>query len=100
MSLTDVVDDGPIRILTMRHPERRNALSHVMADEMSAAIEDAECRSFILRAESGAKTWSAGHDIDDPGTVRSGLHAREGAGRASAGDGALERPEHGGLDRG
>ncbi|MFZ9986372.1 MAG: methylmalonyl-CoA decarboxylase [Candidatus Nanopelagicales bacterium] len=65
MSLIDVVDDGPIRILTMRHPERRNALSHVMADEMSAAIEDAECRSFILRAEPGAKTWSAGHDIDD-----------------------------------
>ncbi|MGA1597111.1 MAG: enoyl-CoA hydratase-related protein, partial [Candidatus Nanopelagicales bacterium] len=65
MSLIDVVDDGPIRILTMRHPERRNALSHVMADEMSAAIEDAECRSFILRAEPGAKTWSAGHDVDD-----------------------------------
>jgi methylmalonyl-CoA decarboxylase len=65
MSLTDVVDDGPIRILTMRHPERRNALSHVMADEMSAAIEGAACRAFILRAEPGAKTWSAGHDVDD-----------------------------------
>lgn len=65
MPLTAVVDDGPIRIVTMSHPERRNALSQGMADEMSAAIEGASCRVLILRAEPGVSTWSAGHDIDD-----------------------------------
>lgn len=65
MALTDVVDDGPIRIVTMCHAERRNALGHDMADEMSAAIESAQGRVLVLRAEPGVSTWSAGHDIDD-----------------------------------
>lgn len=65
MPFTAVVDDGPLRIVTMSHPERRNALSHGMADELSAAIEGAQCRVLILRAEPGVSTWSAGHDIDD-----------------------------------
>ena len=65
MPLTQVADDGAIRVVTMTHPERRNALSHAMADELSSALEGAECRALILRAEPGSLTWSAGHDIDD-----------------------------------
>ena len=65
MPLTAVVDEGPIRIVTMCHPERRNALGHGMADEMSAAIDEAQCRVLVLRAEPGVSTWSAGHDVDD-----------------------------------
>ncbi len=65
MSLAHVVDEGPLRIITMAHSERRNALSRVMADEITAAIEGATCRALILRAERGVTTWSAGHDIDD-----------------------------------
>ena len=65
MPLTEVADDGPIRVITMRHPERRNALSHAMADEISEGIETAGGRVLVLRAEPGSSTWSAGHDIDD-----------------------------------
>lgn len=65
MPLTEVVDDQHLRVVTMTHPERRNALSHAMADELLAAIEGADCRVLVLRAEPGASTWSAGHDVDD-----------------------------------
>ena len=65
MALISVVDDGPVRVVTMSHPERRNALSVAMADDMRAAIDGAGCRALILRAEAGVATWSAGHDIDD-----------------------------------
>ena len=64
MPLIDVLDDGPVRVVTMTHAERRNALGHAMADEIAAAIEGAECRVLVLRAEPGASTWSAGHDIN------------------------------------
>jgi methylmalonyl-CoA decarboxylase len=65
MPLIRVRDDGPIRTITMDNPDRRNALGHSMADDMSAAIEQADSRVVILRAEAGVTTWSAGHDIDD-----------------------------------
>ena len=65
VALTNVIDDGAVRVVTMAHAERRNALSHALADELSAAIEPATCRALILRAEPGSTTWSAGHDIDD-----------------------------------
>lgn len=65
MPLIDVLDDGPLRVITMTHAERRNALGHAMADEMAAAIEGANCRVLVLRAKPGVSTWSAGHDIND-----------------------------------
>ena len=65
MPVTEVVDDGAVRVVTMDHPEKRNALSHALADELSATVEGASCRAYILRAAPGARTWSAGHDIDD-----------------------------------
>lgn len=65
MPLVTVVDDGPVRVVTMAHGARRNALSHALADDMTAAIEGAQCRVLVVRAEPGATTWSAGHDIND-----------------------------------
>lgn len=65
MPLTLTVDEGPVRIVTMTHAERRNALGHSMADELAAAIEGADCRVLVLRAEPGVTTWSAGHDVND-----------------------------------
>jgi methylmalonyl-CoA decarboxylase len=65
MSLIQVVDEGPLRVLTMSHPERRNALSHAMSDALTAAIDEAACRVLVLRAEPGVSTWSAGHDVND-----------------------------------
>ena len=38
MPLIHVLDDGPLRVVTMTHSERRNALGHAMADEIAAAI--------------------------------------------------------------
>ena len=65
MPLASVADVGAIRVVTMSHPEKRNALSHAMADELSEAIESCSGRCLILRADAGVTTWSAGHDIDD-----------------------------------
>lgn len=65
MPLTEVLDDGPIRVITMTHADRRNALSHALADEITAAIEGAACRVLVLRAQPGVSTWSAGHDVND-----------------------------------
>jgi len=65
VALISVVDDGVIRIVTMTQPERRNALGHAMADEIAAAVETAQSRVLVLRAEPGVSTWSAGHDIND-----------------------------------
>lgn len=60
-----IVDDGLLRVVTMTRSDRRNALSHSMADQLTAAVQGASCRVLVLRAEPGASTWSAGHDIDD-----------------------------------
>lgn len=60
-----MTDAGAVRTVTMTHPEKRNALSEGMASVLIDAIESASCRALILRAEPGATTWSAGHDIDD-----------------------------------
>ena len=65
MSLATIADRDAVRIVTMSNPAKRNALSHAMAEELSAAIEGAQCRALILRAEADVTTWSAGHDIDD-----------------------------------
>ena len=65
MPLATTRDVGSIRVVTMTNPDRRNALSHAMADVLSEAIESSSPRCLILRAEPGVTTWSAGHDIDD-----------------------------------
>jgi len=65
MSLATIADDGAVRVVTMTNPDKRNALGHAMAEELSAAIESSTSRCLILRAEAGVSTWSAGHDIDD-----------------------------------
>ena len=52
----------------MNNPERRNVLSGKMIDEMLQAIEVMEkgkARVIVIRAHSGAKVWSAGHDINE-----------------------------------
>lgn len=54
--------------VTMAGNERRNALSHLMLAQLTAALVDAAstpCRALIVRAEPGVTTWSAGHDIEE-----------------------------------
>jgi methylmalonyl-CoA decarboxylase len=64
--LTEVTDDA-IATVTPDHERRRNALSHALVEEVIAALRwfrDAKARVVILRARSGAKVFSAGHDVD------------------------------------
>lgn len=68
---------GPIGIVTLNHPEKRNALSKALVDEVMEALvrfKAGETRVVILRAPSGAKVWSAGHDVSElPETRRDPL---------------------------
>ena len=59
--------DGTTALVTLNRPERRNALSLHMLQELTRCFraigEDAEARSAILRANGPA--FSAGHDIGE-----------------------------------
>ncbi len=66
MILTRLHDD--IGTIIMDNPERRNALSSKMVDEMLHALEVLEkgkARVIVIRAHAGAKVWSAGHDVNE-----------------------------------
>lgn len=57
-----------IGVLTLNHLERRNALSRPLVNELLAALDEFKSRSIrgvILRAPTGAKVWSAGHDVKE-----------------------------------
>lgn len=57
-----------IGVITLDHAARRNALSKALVDEIVAALADFKSRRLrvaILRAQAGAKVWSAGHDVDE-----------------------------------
>ncbi len=57
--------DGPVAVLTMRRPERRNALSLAMMTELDETLAafagDREVRAVILAGDGPA--FSAGHDL-------------------------------------
>jgi methylmalonyl-CoA decarboxylase len=55
-----------IGFLTLAHPQKRNALSASLVDELLAALDmlaAAKVRALILRADSDNGVWSAGADI-------------------------------------
>jgi enoyl-CoA hydratase/carnithine racemase len=62
-----VTDDGPIRVIRMNRPEKKNALTRPMYVEMARAIRDAEAndaiRCMIFAGSPGA--FCAGSDIGD-----------------------------------
>ncbi|HRI18184.1 MAG TPA: methylmalonyl-CoA decarboxylase [Burkholderiaceae bacterium] len=63
---TDI--QGPIGIIVLDHPARRNALSKPLVDEVMAALQEFErqrLRVVILRAAPGSKVFSAGHDVHE-----------------------------------
>jgi len=64
--LTDVRDG--IGVITLNHAAKRNALSQKLVEEIVAALVEFESRKLrvaILRAQPGARVWSAGHDVDE-----------------------------------
>ena len=62
-----VADDKNARIITMRRPEKKNAITHEMYRAMSEAIDTAQnnpnVRCFIITGGSGV--FTAGNDVDD-----------------------------------
>lgn len=57
-----------IGVIALDHPAKRNALSKALIAEITAALADFKARRLrvaILRAQPGAKVWSAGHDVDE-----------------------------------
>jgi enoyl-CoA hydratase/carnithine racemase len=59
--------DGPVAVLTLDNPKRRNALSVATMTELTAALHEVSgregVRSIVLRAEGPA--FSAGHDLSE-----------------------------------
>lgn len=54
--------------ITLNYQIKRNALAAAMVDEIATALADFAqqgVRVAILRAEPGARVWSAGHDVDE-----------------------------------
>jgi enoyl-CoA hydratase/carnithine racemase len=62
-----VADDKHARVITMRRPEKKNAVTHEMYRAMSEAIDTAQnnpdVRCFIITGGSGV--FTAGNDVDD-----------------------------------
>lgn len=55
-----------IGTLTLNQPEKRNALSSALIDELISGLDDmtqASVRAVVLRAAPGSRVWSAGHDV-------------------------------------
>lgn len=59
---------GSVATLTLSHAKKRNALSHQLVSEIIDcldALRTEETRAVVIRAEPGAKVWSAGHDVSE-----------------------------------
>jgi methylmalonyl-CoA decarboxylase len=68
MSLTRIEVDNQIATITFDHQAKRNALSAQLIAEAMAAFDHCKSqrvRAVVLRAASGAKVWSAGHDVEE-----------------------------------
>ncbi len=68
MSLVKVETHDQVGILTLANAKKRNALSEALVGELIAGLKafaDQHIRVVILRAETGAPVWSAGHDVDE-----------------------------------
>jgi len=64
--ITQLMDE--IGTITFNNPERRNALSKSLVDEVIHAMEalhKSKARVLILRAPAGSKVWSAGHEVTE-----------------------------------
>ena len=68
MSLIATHCADEIATITFTNSARRNALCKEMIGEMLQAIrvfQNGKVRALVLRAERGARVWSAGHDVTE-----------------------------------
>ncbi len=65
MTLVELESDGPVRIITINDPDRRNALNWPLLDEFKAAVEavaaDTGARAVVVRGNG--KAFCAGADL-------------------------------------
>lgn len=64
--LTEIKD--AIGTIVMNHLQKRNALSEALIGEITVALEHfrgKNVRGAVLRAPTGVKVWSAGHDVSE-----------------------------------
>ena len=75
-----VDDDGPVRVIAMRRPDKKNALTGPMYEAMTAAIAGVDAaaglRCVLIKGVPGA--FSAGNDLQD---FLQAANAGEGVGR-------------------
>jgi methylmalonyl-CoA decarboxylase len=68
MPLIVIEKQDAIGFITLNHPEKRNALSEALVEELMgglAALREQKVWAVILRARPGEKVWSAGHDVNE-----------------------------------
>ncbi len=68
-----VEDRGALRVLTLDHPARRNALDDAMLEELAAAIDPSATsgvRAFLVRGDE--KAFCAGYDLTSLAAVAEG----------------------------
>ena len=68
MEHVKVWDEGPVRIVALNRPDKGNAISRLMAEEVQAAMQDfaaSEQRVAVLTA-MGGKAFSFGADVSEP----------------------------------
>jgi methylmalonyl-CoA decarboxylase len=68
MEFITVTLSESIGTITLNHDRRRNALGRGLINEVIRALNDLvyqQARVIVLRANPGAKVWSAGHDVSE-----------------------------------
>ena len=66
LAIAELTDD--VGTITMNHRKKLNALSEALIEEIINALtefRESEARAVVLRANDGAKVWSAGHDVNE-----------------------------------
>lgn len=68
MPLIETEVDGAVGTISLDHTQKRNVLSKDMVAAIVGALERfarENARVVVLRAKSGTRVWSAGHDVDE-----------------------------------
>ncbi len=78
-----IADDGPVRVMRLNRPEKKNALTDAMYDRLSDALEGAASNAAIrcVVITGGPAAFTAGADLQDFLRAARGESERSQAGR-------------------
>jgi methylmalonyl-CoA decarboxylase len=60
--------ENGIGTLQLNHDDKLNCLSHALMDELMSGLHSlatGDCNVMVIRAATGVRVWSAGHDINE-----------------------------------